>query len=189
MKSWQISLQVLKDGNQRFIQQKMNHVLHHNLQDLVEGQHPYAVVLCCSDSRVSPDIIFDCSLGDIFIIQNAGNVCDTSVMGSIQYAIQFLETPLVVILGHSDCGAVTAAHGHQVMKGPLQSIVSFIDGHIVEGNVIDSIENHTRKTAGIIQTALDQHQDKIIQNVKVLAALYHLDTGEIQWENIETESF
>ena len=95
----------------------------------------------------------------------------------------------MVIFGYSDCGAVTVAHEHQVMKGPLQSIVSFIDGHIVEGNVIDSIENHTRKTAGIIQTALDQHQDKIIQNVKVLAALYHLDTGEIQWANIETESF
>ena len=89
MKSWQTSLQVLKDGNQRFIQQKINPVSHHNLQDWVGGQHPYAVVLCCSVSRVSPDIIFDCSLGDIFIVQNAGNVCDTSVMGSIQYAIQF----------------------------------------------------------------------------------------------------
>ena len=148
MRTWQESLTILKDGNGRFIQNKMNNVLHHDLQTLSEAQDPYAVILCCSDSRVSPDIIFDQSLGNLFVIQNAGNVNDTSVLGSIQYAIQHLKTPLIIVLGHTCCGAVTAAHQNKKMKGPLKDLITQIDDNLVlNGNVEDSIKNHTLATA------------------------------------------
>ncbi|OTG68013.1 hypothetical protein B9T25_07475 [Acinetobacter sp. ANC 4470] len=159
----------------------MNNILHHDLKLLSQTQNPYAVVLCCSDSRVSPDIIFDQSLGGLFIIQNAGNVCDTSVLGSIQYAIQILKTPLIIVLGHTNCGAVTAAHEHKSMQGPLQSIVSLIDEHIVEGAIIDSIKNHTLETAKSIDNILNIHQEKIEQNVKVVSAIYNISSGHILW--------
>ena len=107
MITWQESLAVLKNGNKRFIQNKMHDILQHDLKLFSETQNPHTVILCCSDSRVSPDIIFDQSLGNLFVIQNAGNVSDTSVLGSIQYAIQHLKTPLIIVLGHTCCGAVT----------------------------------------------------------------------------------
>lgn len=188
MRTWQESLAVLKNGNSRFIQNKVNKILHHDLELLSEAQNPYAVILCCSDSRVSPDIIFDRSLGDLFIIQNAGNVCDTSVFGSIQYAIQFLKTPLIIVLGHTGCGAVTAAHNHKRMKGPLQSIVSLIDKHIVDGSLLDSTENHTLETAKTLSTALNPHQDKFEQELKVIPAIYNISSGYISWMDIDKEA-
>ena len=116
MITWQESLAVLKNGNKRFIQNKMHDILQHDLKLLSETQNPHTVILCCSDSRVSPDIIFDQSLGNLFVIQNAGNVSDTSVLGSIQYAIQHLKTPLIIVLGHTCCGAVTASHQNKKIK-------------------------------------------------------------------------
>lgn len=155
VRSWQRSLHLLKKGNLRFAQQKMKKILHHDLAELVQGQQPYAVILFCSDSRVSPDIIFDCSLGDLFIIQNAGNICDASVLGSIQYAVQVLKIPLIAVIGHTECGAVSAAHGNADLSGPLQQLVSQIQ----------------------------PHQAKIEPEVNIIAGLYHLDSGSVEWLN------
>ena len=180
MRTWQESLTILKDGNGRFIQNKMNNVLHHDLQTLSEAQDPYAVILCCSDSRVSPDIIFDQSLGNLFVIQNAGNVNDTSVLGSIQYAIQHLKTPLIIVLGHTCCGAVTAAHQNKKMKGPLKDLITQIDENLVlNGNVEDSIKNHTLATARSLNAALEKHQAKIEQDARVIPAVYDIASGYI----------
>lgn len=188
MKTWQESLTVLKEGNGRFIQNKMNHVLHHDLQLLSESQHPLAVILCCSDSRVSPDIIFDQSLGSLFIIQNAGNVSDTSVLGSIQYAIQHLKTPLIIVLGHTCCGAVTAAHENKKMNGPLQNIIAQIDENIIlNGNAEDSIKNHTLATARTLNKALEKHQAKIEQETQVIPAIYDIASGYISWLDLDKD--
>lgn len=187
MITWQEALTTLKHGHQRFMKNKMD-VLHHNLQLLAnETQHPCAIILCCSDSRVSPTTIFDQSLGQLFVIQNAGNVSDTAVWGSIQYAIQYLKTPLLIVLGHTGCGAVTAAHEHKKMKGPLHRIIAQIDAQIVEyGTVDDSIKNHTLVMAQMLNQAVQQHQDQIVQDMKVIPAIYNMSNGEINWLDIRS---
>lgn len=185
---WQHSLQLLKDGNQRFQQQKMNHILQHNLHAMLQGQSPHATIVSCSDSRVSPDIIFDCSLGDLFIIQNAGNVCDASVLGSIQYAVQSLEIPLIVVMGHTGCGAVSAAYEGATLEGPLKQLVAGISPHLSEHSLQASIEQHALQTADTIAQALLPHQAQIIPELKIVAGLYHLDSGAVKWlEHTSTE--
>jgi len=101
----------LMDGNARFVRGESRHsrATPEVLADLAEGQRPYATVLGCSDSRVSPELLFDAGFGELFIIRVAGNVVSPEVMGSLQYAGTHLDTRLVVVLGHEGCGAVQAA--------------------------------------------------------------------------------
>ena len=101
----------LKAGNERFVAGKASFptVQWEIMADLAKGQHPYATILSCSDSRVPPELIFDAGFGELFIIRVAGNVMSPEVAGSIQYAARHLCTPLFVVLGHMHCGAVAAA--------------------------------------------------------------------------------
>ncbi len=186
-RTWQESLQVLQAGNQRFLKREHGELQHHirPLHEFEKGQNPYAVVLCCSDARVSADILFDQYIGDLFVIQNAGNVCDDAVLGSIQYAIKYLKTPLVVVLGHSLCGAVTAAHTDKTEKGPLRKIVKKIDEHVIEdGDIEDSTINHAKATAATIRQSLEKlnllHQEDGFE-LAVLAAYYDICKGTLCW--------
>src|SRR6478752_4268089 len=101
----------LKAGNERFINgtARFPTVQKEILADLAKGQHPYATILSCSDSRVPPELIFDAGFGELFIVRVAGNVISPEVAGSLQYAGRHLHTPLFVVLGHSNCGAIAAA--------------------------------------------------------------------------------
>ena len=107
----QEALQRLKDGNHRFVKEqwegKFNDSKRRN--SLVDGQSPYAIVLSCADSRVVPELAFDTGLGELFVIRVAGNVANTESIASIEYAVAHLNTKLIMILGHQNCGAVTAA--------------------------------------------------------------------------------
>src|SRR5436190_5110315 len=105
------ALQRLKEGNERFLAgtARFPTVQKEILADLAKGQHPYATILSCSDSRVPPELIFDAGFGELFIIRVAGNVYSSEVAGSLQYAGRHLQTPLFVVLGHTKCGAVHAA--------------------------------------------------------------------------------
>jgi carbonic anhydrase len=98
--------QKLIEGNNRYVSGKNS--LHTHKSDLVDGQKPFAVILGCSDSRVAPEIIFDQGAGELFVVRVAGNVVESSQLGSIEYAVEHLGVKLVVVLGHADCGAVTA---------------------------------------------------------------------------------
>ncbi|MBC8017931.1 MAG: carbonic anhydrase [Verrucomicrobia bacterium] len=105
------ALQKLMDGNQRYVENQMTGTKLCDLTtrtSLAKSQHPYAIVLTCSDSRVPPEILFDKGLGEIFVIRVAGNVPDKIVLGSIEYAAEHLGSPLVMVLGHERCGAVKA---------------------------------------------------------------------------------
>jgi carbonic anhydrase len=98
-------------GNRRFMEGKTHHA-HESAnwrKMLTADQHPFATLLCCSDSRVPPELVFDQGFGELFVIRVAGNVIDTDVIGSVQYAVHHLQTPLVVVMGHEGCGAVGAA--------------------------------------------------------------------------------
>lgn len=101
----------LRDGNDRFVRGAMEHPsqgIDHRAS-LSREQHPFAVIFGCSDSRVAAEIIFDQGLGDVFVVRTAGHVLDTAVIGSIEYGVELLGAPLVVVLGHDSCGAVAAA--------------------------------------------------------------------------------
>jgi carbonic anhydrase len=106
-----LGLTRLKEGNARFVSGRLRHAHQAaNWRKHLKGsQHPFATILACSDSRVPPELVFDQGFGDLFVIRVAGNIIATDVLGSLQYATRHLHTPLVVVMGHESCGAVTAA--------------------------------------------------------------------------------
>ncbi|NGY65026.1 carbonic anhydrase [Lentzea sp. NEAU-D13] len=123
----------LLEGNSRFVEGRQihPHATGHWREQLVDGQHPFACVLGCADSRVPPEIVFDDGLGDIFTIRAAGEVLDSSVIGSIEYAVEHLHVPLVVVLGHAGCGAVSATidvvRGTSHVTGDISTLVRTIE--------------------------------------------------------------
>lgn len=178
---WQVALQYLLDGNERFVS---DHTITRdtNVGDreaLVDGQQPFAVIVTCSDSRVSPEIYFDQKLGDIFVIRNAGNIADETVLGSIEYAVEHLNTPLVVVVGHSGCGAVTGAFTGGEYPHNLQSIIDEISSSIEGCNDIDDAIH-----ANIVSVVEQISDDEIIQEMgtTVLGAYYDIESGEILWD-------
>ena len=174
------ALILLKDGNARFVSGNLapkDHYAEDRLK-LSEGQHPFAVVLCCSDSRVAPEILFDQQLGDLFVIRNAGNVVDEDVLGSIEYAVEHLESPLVVVLGHSSCGAVTATCQGEELPGHLVDIAKHIRPSISSDCCInDNARRHAERMAQVIR------ENTIVEHlkVKVVAAFYDIASGVVEW--------
>jgi carbonic anhydrase len=159
---------------------------------LANGQKPHAVVLTCSDSRVPPEILFDQGLGEIFVIRVAGNVADPMVLGSIEYAVEHLGTPLVLVLGHERCGAVTAAAtaGHRP-TGNVGSVLSAIAPAVRKAKQ----HAHGTDTAALVEDAANENALSVAHDMprlskvvgrlvkagklKVLAAKYDLDDGRV----------
>ena len=180
----QKALELLREGNARFVSNALVTKDHYEeeRQRLNNGQHPFAVVLCCSDSRVVPEILFDQQLGDLFVIRNAGNVVDEDVLGSIEYAVEHLESPLVVVLGHSNCGAVTATCQGEELPGHIVDIVRRIKPAIDKGCCVnDNARRHADRMAQLIR------EDPIVEHlkVKVVSAFYDIATGLVEWRGIE----
>ena len=179
-KDFNTAFQSLRHGNERFISGKLlpKDTYAEDRKTLCEGQHPFAVVLCCSDSRVAPEIIFDQKLGDLFVIRNAGNVVDEDVLGSIEYAVEHLETPLVVVLGHSCCGAVTATCQGGDLPGHILDIAKRIKPSVSTDCCIDeNARRHARRMVQLIE------EDEIVHHVgaKIVAAFYDLQSGKVEW--------
>ena len=175
------AIELLKAGNARFVSGALTQKDDYTelREQLSEGQHPFAVVLCCSDSRVAPEIIFDQKLGDLFVIRNAGNIVDEHVLGSIEYAVEHLGTSLVVVMGHSCCGAVTAAHHTEVLPDNIMAIVKRIKPSIDTSCSIDhNARRHAKRMAKLIQ------DDPIVQHLhaQVTAAFYDIRSGQVEWE-------
>lgn len=117
----------LREGNKRYMEFKfMEKNWKARMDEVYAGQHPYAIVVSCSDSRVIPEYIFDAGLGEIFVIRTAGNVLDPIAMGSIEYAAVHLRSPLLVMMGHEKCGAVAAACEHALERGSIPAILEAI---------------------------------------------------------------
>lgn len=174
------ALQFLKEGNERFVTGNLSNkdTYAEDRKRLSEGQRPFAVVLCCSDSRVAPEIIFDQKLGDLFVIRNAGNVVDEDVLGSIEYAVEHLETPIVVVMGHSSCGAVIATCKGEDAPGHISDLVRRIRPSISTNCCIDdNARNHAQRMAQLIE------DDEIVHHigVKVITAFYNLQNGKVEW--------
>jgi carbonic anhydrase len=191
------ALAVLKAGNARFVAMKMQYP-DINTKRMVDtaanGQKPFAIVLACSDSRVPVETIFDRGIGDIFVVRVAGNVAvDPSVIGSIEYAVGHLGSPLLVIMGHTDCGAVKAAVSGAPMEGDIHVIQKTIEiavekvkkdrpsltGNdltpaVVKENVIQAMED--------ILTKSEEIGDMVKEGkLKIVPAVYDLKTGVVEW--------
>ena len=176
----QQALDLLKEGNARFISGALTPKDDYEelREKLSTGQHPFAVVLCCSDSRVAPEIIFDQKLGDLFVIRNAGNIVDEEVLGSIEYAVEHLETPLVVVMGHAACGAVTATCQGGNLPGHIHDLAKRIKPSINMGCCIDdNARRHAQRMAQLIE------EDEIVHHVgaNVIAAFYNIQSGKVEW--------
>jgi len=145
----------LREGNDRFVRGEMQHPSQSidRRAELSLSQHPFAVLFGCSDSRVAAEIIFDQGLGDLFVVRTAGHVLDTTVIGSIEYGVEVLGAPLVVVLGHDSCGAVAAAtaalNNGDLPRGFVRAVVD---------RVIPSIVNLTRSTDEPIDPAALGHE-------------------------------
>src|SRR5947208_1778527 len=179
----------LKEGNGRYASGKLQHPgqTTERRAELTKDQHPFAVIVSCSDSRVPPEIVFDQGLGDLFVVRVAGNVIDDHGLGSIEYAVDHLGARLIVVLGHQSCGAVKAAKETIAAKskapGHIQSLVTAIQpaveataksdlGATVEANVKNVVQA-LRTSTPILKPKVDSGE------VQVIGGYYSLDTGAV----------
>jgi carbonic anhydrase len=176
----------LMEGNRRYVRHKEQHPDESvgRRKELEGSQHPFAVILSCSDSRVPPELIFDQGLGDLFVIRVAGNVAANDELGSIEYAAEHLHTKLIMVLGHEKCGAITAAVEGAAEAGHLKYLISAIQPSVEESRNLpgDKIHNCVLANARRVARQLRESEPvlkELIQKdgVKVVAADYALDSG------------
>jgi carbonic anhydrase len=182
------ALQELLAGNRRFVSGVGFHPRQspYRRTEVVPGQHPFAAVIGCSDSRVPPEIIFDCGLGDLFVIRTAGHALDDTGYASVQYVAEHLGVPLIIVLGHSDCGAVKSAVGGLQAPGHLGTLIARLQpaveaaaeqpGDLLQNAVLENI----RRTVSHLKTLQPVLADLIANGkVSVVGALYDLETGGV----------
>jgi carbonic anhydrase len=200
------ALERLRDGNQRFVSSQANgHMDPARRAALVDGQEPFAIILGCSDSRVPAELIFDQGFGDLFVIRVAGNIVAPSQIGSVEFAASRFDTRLVVVLGHSGCGAITATleeiTGHATSQSRnLRSIVNrvrpsvetLLSGrrdHDPEVLIRDAVTANVRASVNHLRhgsTLLEQLSRS--SGLRVLGAEYSLETGVVTFlDNLEDE--
>ncbi|MGB0715810.1 MAG: carbonic anhydrase [Phycisphaerae bacterium] len=189
-------LQRLEQGNRRFVKgmARHPHMSARLRRDLTShGQHPFATILACSDSRVPVELLFDQGIGDLFVIRVAGNVVGMDESGSIEYAVEHLDCPLIVVLGHKHCGAVTAAvqHGHDTPN--IEGLLKHIDpavkkardqvGAVEEDTLIDQAvkENVWQSIAELKRTSELCRARAAAGKLKIVGAVYDIQSGNVEW--------
>jgi len=184
----QESLDRLKEGNSRFVADKLDGKLQDSSRRdaLVGGQSPHAIVLSCADSRVVPEIAFDSGLGELFVVRVAGNVANMSSIASMEYAVAHLGSKLIVVLGHQSCGAVTAAvaggdNGHNLnhLLAHVAPAISACD----EGAEIDTVVKKNAELTALELMGRSSIIGKAVTSgaVKVVAGYYNLDSGRVDF--------
>ena len=197
------ALERLKKGNQRFIQGETTHLKmlsHQQRAEMAEHQEPFAIILGCSDSRVPAEMVFDQGLGDLFVIRVAGNIVAPSQVGSVEFAAESFSCPLVVVLGHSHCGAIHSTidalrSPEKATSANLMSIVSRVrpsvemlmqtelkddleklSKHAVRANVFAAV-NQLRHGSAVIESLIAKGK------LKVVGEEYSLESGEVEFFN------
>ncbi|MEX0642065.1 MAG: carbonic anhydrase [Pirellulales bacterium] len=189
-------LKQLLAGNERFVKGELQHPRRtpDDFRAVAKAQYPVAVIVACADSRVAPELLFDMGVGDLFVIRVAGNVVDgagVTVKGSIEYAIAELHVPLIVVLGHSNCGAVKSAVAHidhkDSLPGAINGLVELIKPAVlkVQGQAGDIYANATRENVKIGVEKLKNLQPILAPgvkkgSVKVIGGVYDLHTGKVE---------
>jgi carbonic anhydrase len=186
------SLERLLKGNARYVDGvSLRHDFKHEREALAGGQNPYAAILSCADSRIAPEYAFDSGRGDLFVCRVAGNFANTETVASLEYAVAVLGTPLIFVLGHDSCGAVSAAikslKDGTTLPGHMPSLVTAIApavnavsqqggdnlGNAIRQNVIDNVAKLSSATP-ILSTAVEQGK------LKVAGGIYRLGDGKVE---------
>jgi carbonic anhydrase len=183
------ALDRLKEGNNRFRAglQESNNSIDEATRDIhLEGQSPFATILTCADSRVTPEFIFDQGIASLFVIRTAGAIATSSQIASMEFSIAQLQCPLIVVLGHTRCGAVNATLQHRSGTSPssqhLQSMVEHISSLLGEGqySLDDAVHLSAQQTARVLT-----EQSNVILSavqsgrVKIVSAMYDFSTGQV----------
>lgn len=188
------SLQLLKEGNFRFINNlKKNRDHLEVLNQLKDNQKPFAAIVSCMDSRTAAELIFDQGFGDIFSIRIAGNVVTNGILGSLEYATSVVGSKLIVVLGHTNCGAIQGACNH-IRLGHLTELIEKIEPAVAEvaktinkENQYDLFEHEVTKTNVLIGAKAIVDNSPIIKalvdegKVGVVPAIYNIATGKVQF--------
>ncbi|MEZ7892169.1 MAG: carbonic anhydrase [Candidatus Wallbacteria bacterium] len=184
------AIEKLLEGNNRFVSGRVEHPNQsgeRRTDVFKNGQHPYAVILTCSDSRVPPEVLFDCGIGDIFVIRTAGNVIDDVSIGSIEYAVEHLGTPIVIVMGHKKCGAVDATIAGGEIPGHIKSIAAQIKPAVLKAKASggEVLDNAVKNNVELIVEKL-KHSKPIISEfaetgkVQIIGAYYDLENGKVE---------
>lgn len=189
------ALELLQEGNNRFVNNlKLHRDLLEQVNDTRDGQWPFATILSCIDSRTSAELIFDQGLGDIFSIRIAGNVANTDILGSMEFACKVAGSKLIVVLGHSKCGAVKGACDH-VEMGNLTELLSKLQPAVYEeqqtqgdrssknGQFVENVAeiNVKRTVKSIIQRSYILEQMVENGEIGIIGAMYNIETGTVEF--------
>ncbi len=191
----EVALKLLKEGNLRFVAHKSldTHESMERVWEVSKGQHPFAIILSCADSRVPPELIFDQGIGDLFVVREAGNNGGQFAIASIEYAVEHLGAKLIVVLGHTSCGAVKAAlstpKGSSAGSPALDALVSHLQiglkGHAIEasdpGLFAPVSANVSAAASDLLKSSpiLEEHVAK--GTVKIAQAVYDLKSGRVSF--------
>lgn len=190
-----MAMNILREGNERFIRNlKQQRNLLEQVNDTRDGQWPFATVLSCIDSRTSAELIFDQGLGDIFSVRIAGNIVNTDILGSMEFACKVAGSKLIVVLGHTKCGAVKGACDH-VEMGNLTELLSKIQPAVYQENVtkkdrtsanytfVENVAeiNVKRSVKNIIERSFILEQMVENGQIGVIGAMYNIETGVVDF--------
>src|SRR5215467_3974748 len=186
------ALDRLMKGNARYVEGvSRRHDFKHEREPLRTGQNPFAAVLSCADSRISPEFCFDTARGDVFVCRVAGNFASDDVIASLEYAVQILNTPLIMVLGHDACGAINATaksiKESTTLPGRLPALVAALSPAVkaVEGEPGDVLANAIRRNVMLNVEKLSTAAPILARfvddkKVRVVGGLYRLDTGRVE---------
>jgi carbonic anhydrase len=188
------AISLLKEGNERYVAGKAQHLREDQERRTVttaHGQHPFVSILSCSDSRVPLEIIFDAGIGDLFVIRVAGNVADGDEIGSLEYGVGHLESPLLLVLGHTKCGAVTAAVKNSKVGGSIPLLIDKIkpavartlkNNPVLTGDslIVAAITSNVWQAIETIFIRSEEVREKVKKGeLKIIGGLYDIETGKV----------
>ncbi|MGE0464751.1 MAG: carbonic anhydrase family protein [Vicinamibacterales bacterium] len=186
------AFEILKEGNRRFVSNlRLNRNLLQQVNETSDGQHPFAIILSCIDSRTSAELIFDQGLGDVFSVRIAGNVLNEDILGSMEFACHVAGAKLIVVLGHTRCGAVKGACGH-VQLGHLTGLLGKIGPAVYEVEKRDgasltpddlvervAVENTRHQMHGILDRSPILEHLYNEGKIGIVGGIYSVETGEV----------
>jgi len=194
------ALALLIEGNRRFHRGHARSApfRRESLAELAKAQQPYATILCCSDSRVPPEWVFDAGVGELFVIRVAGNILSPEVAGSLQYAGSYLETPLFVVMGHEGCGAIAAAMASKHEGEQFRSRVQILLESVIPGlpefdsrlspeeRLSRAVENNVRWTVRQILESPEGRARMAEGKKRIVGAVYDIETGHVRFLSPES---
>jgi carbonic anhydrase len=175
-----MALEILKEGNKRFVNNlKANRNLLQQANETSDGQHPFAIILSCIDSRTSAELIFDQGLGDIFSVRIAGNIINEDILGSMEFATKLAGSKIVVVLGHTKCGAVKGACDHAEM-GNLTALLSKIQPAVYDEKT--EIENRNSGNSAFVEKVSEINVKRTVQGIRERSPILKemIEKGEIE---------